>query len=117
VRWKRLGVRRLVIDIALQRIRLLWRMSVDAVREGKFDLAREYIDEALRLVKRFRLEKPLFLRRWVCSNCLLPLVPGLTARVRLEPHGKDTRIVITCLICGYIHRLQVRRGRCGTKTD
>jgi len=112
-----LGVRRLVVDIAVQRIKLLWRMSIDMVREGKLDLAREYIDEALKLVKRFRLEKPLYLRRWVCSNCLLPLVPGLTARVRLEPHGKDTRVVITCLICGYIHRLQVRRGRCGTKTN
>ncbi|ABM81412.1 ribonuclease P protein component 4 [Hyperthermus butylicus] len=105
--------RELARDVALQAIRTLYLAAVDAVRRGDYELARRLVAEADETRRVMRLRKPRFLRRGVCRNCSLPLVPGVTARYRLVRDGSVTRLVVTCLACGYIHRhvlVQRRRG-------
>ena len=105
--------RRLAADIAVQAIRILYLAAVDAARRGELDLARRLVSQADEVRRVMRLRKPVFLRRGVCRNCGVPLVPGVTARYRLVSDGSTTRLAVTCLACGYIHRyvLAVGRGR------
>jgi ribonuclease P protein subunit RPR2 len=89
----------------------LYRAAVEALREGDVELARRLTREAEEVRRATRLRKPRFLRFGVCRNCGAPLVPGLSARVRLHPEGKITRVSVTCLVCGYVFRMHVRRRR------
>ncbi len=100
-----------VRDLAIQRARILYRLAVNEVREGRVELAREYVRLALRLIQKANARKPLFLRRGICRNCLVPLIPGLTATVRLR--GNRGYVIITrkCLLCGWVSRLPCRRRR------
>ncbi len=87
-------------DIAYQRAFLLYRLAVEEARRGNVDRARRLVEQALEILKRMRLRKPYVLRRMVCKNCLAPLIPGLTATVRL----REGKIVVRCSLCGYIRR-------------
>ncbi len=104
-------------DIALQRSLLLYRLAVEAARGGDYDHARRLVEHALELLKRMRLRKPYPLRRLVCRNCGAPLSHGVTARVRL----REGRVVVTCLLCGYIRRFPFRapgeRGAAGPRAE
>ncbi|WP_236698190.1 ribonuclease P protein component 4 [Pyrodictium occultum] len=97
----------------MQAVHRLYRLAVDAARRGDVDYARALVREADELRRRLRLPKPWVLRRGVCRGCGAPLVPGITARVRLVRDGRVTRLVVACLICGYLHRyiVRVRRSR------
>lgn len=96
-------------DLAVQRSLYLYRLAVDAVKRGEVDYARSLVAEALEILKRMRIKRPRVLKRMVCKNCLVPLIPGVTARVRI----RDSTIVVTCLECGYIRRFPLARERRG----
>ena len=108
---KRLQLKALITDLALQRCKLLYRMAVAKVHEGDYEGARHFVLEALRLLRRVRVRKPRFLRRNVCKNCYLPLIPGLTARIRLVRDGRESWVAVTCLVCGYVRRYRFKRRR------
>ncbi len=99
--------RRLVVDIGLQRVRLLYSYAVEAVRKGDYNHARYLISVALSILRRLRLRKPLLIRRGICKNCLIPLVPGLTSTVRI----RRNRVIVTCRLCGYIRRYPLTSTR------
>ena len=40
-------------------------------------------------------------RHWICRGCTAPLLPGVTARVRIKAGQRIT----TCLECGNVRRL------------
>ncbi len=101
--------RRFVEDIALQRIRLLFEMAHEVVRRDR-DLARRYVELALRISKRARVRVPRELKRRYCKRCLAYLVPGLNARVRLR-NNRMPHVVITCLECGYVRRIPYASSR------
>jgi ribonuclease P protein subunit RPR2 len=50
---------------------------------------------------RNRLPLPPKQRHWICRGCTVPLLPGVTARVRIKAGQRIT----TCLECGRIRRL------------
>ena len=50
---------------------------------------------------RNRLPLPPKQRHWICRGCTSPLIPGVTARVRIKAGQRIT----TCLECGRIRRL------------
>ena len=89
-------------DIAVQRIEMLFELAFKTVREDP-ELARKYVDLALRISKRTRVKIPSRFKRYYCKKCLTPLVPGLTARIRLRSK-RSPHIVITCLTCKRIIR-------------
>ena len=49
-------------------------------------------------------------KRGICKRCKVPLIPGLTSRVRLRSQGGLSYIIVRCLVCGWIHRYPYKRG-------
>ncbi|MEM1634294.1 MAG: ribonuclease P protein component 4 [Candidatus Aenigmatarchaeota archaeon] len=91
----------LIKQIAKERIKILLKLAQEKVREKDYQLARRYVELARKIALRanFRLKK---LKRFFCKKCNIPLIFGLTARVRLNKHHKT--INVTCLLCGNVKR-------------
>lgn len=98
-----------VLDLARQRVSMLFRLAAEAAESGEYEWSRRYAALALRLAEAVRLRMPRLMKRRICKNCGVVLIPGVTARVRTRNRGRHLRISITCLVCGYIHRLEFRR--------
>ncbi len=109
--------RRIIRDIAIQRIKLLYRYAVDEVRKGNVQLARRYMYIAKRIAAKARVKLPRSIKRSICKNCLVPLVPSVTSRVRLKSEGRGSRIVVTCLVCGWIHRYPYKLDKKGCRRE
>ncbi len=91
--------------LVLERIQTLYSMAVDAARRGDVEYARMLTGLIRRLSQRNRVRPPRAVKRGICKNCGAPLLPGLTARVRLRSQGRGFAYrVITCLECGWVHR-------------
>jgi len=104
-------VRRIIKDLALQRARKLYTLAVSEVRLGNYDRARRYVEIALNLISKANIRKPMYLRRGVCKNCYVPLIPGLTATVRLRGNRKYIIVVRKCLLCGWVSRVPCPRKK------
>lgn len=88
-----------VSKIGEDRISRLIELSEEAVRENRPDRARRYVELARRIGMKTRTKIP---QEWrYCKNCLIPLMPGRTCRVRLSSH----KVCITCGMCGTVRRL------------
>jgi ribonuclease P protein subunit RPR2 len=87
----------------------LYNLALEAVRQGDIEYARKLVREAEELRRSLRMRKPRVLRRGVCRNCQVPLLPGVTAQVRTRRKGRVTKLIIKCEVCGYIHRYHLRR--------
>jgi len=106
-------LRKVVKDLAIQRSYLLFNYAVDRVKKGDLNLARRYIELGLKLLRKANASKPYVYRRYVCKNCYIPLIPGLTARVRIKSNKKQIITTTTCLMCGWVSRkpCEKRKGR------
>ena len=104
-------MRRIIKDLALQRARKLYTLAVSEVRLGNYDRARRYVEIALNLISKANIRKPMYLRRGVCKNCYVPLIPGLTATVRLRGNRKYIIVVRKCLLCGWVSRVPCPRKK------
>ena len=104
-------VRRIIKDLALQRARRLYILAVNEARLGNYDRARRYVDIALDLLSKANVRKPMYIRRGVCKNCHIPLIPGLTATVRLRGNRKYIIVVRKCLLCGWVSRILCPRRK------
>lgn len=107
--------RQLVRGIARQRIAILLKMADEIVKKDE-QLARRYVELALKIASKARIRIPKDLRRKYCRGCNIPLVPGVTSRVRVKRGCGGTRIIVTCLRCGYVRRYPVKKhgGPAGT---
>jgi len=103
--------RNAVRDLAYQRALMLYDEAVRALRQGMTDLSRRYVTLGLRLLSKANVKKPIKYRRWICKNCLVPLVPGLSCRVRIRRNRKQIIVTRTCLHCGYVVRTPCIRGK------
>jgi len=105
------GIKSIMKSIARERVALLFGMALRKVREGDVDLARRYVEIALRIASKARLELPRTLKRRYCKKCLVPLVPGITLSVRIKSEGRGSRVVYRCLLCGWIRRFPIKASR------
>lgn len=101
--------RDVVRDIAKQRAMLLYSLATESVREGKIERARNYVELGMRILMKARVRKPTYYRRWVCENCHVPLVPGLTVSVRVKGTKRYLLITKRCLLCGWINRTAISK--------
>ncbi|MEM4699952.1 MAG: ribonuclease P protein component 4 [Candidatus Nezhaarchaeales archaeon] len=101
--------RRRVKDLALQRIARLFEAAEEVYRKYP-EVADRYVELARRISMRCRVRIPRPLRRRFCHSCYRFLVPGVSCRVRLSPR-RSPHVVITCLRCGYIHRIPIASRR------
>ena len=100
-----------VKDLAIQRALILYSEAVKQLRLGRPDRARRYVEIGLRLLAKAKAKKPMPYRRWVCKNCGLPLVPGLSATVRIRGDRKHVILVRRCIFCGWVSRLPMPRKK------
>jgi ribonuclease P protein subunit RPR2 len=95
--------------IALQRMQVLFQLAKENI-DDRPDLAQRYVEIAKRIAMRTRLHLPREYRLHVCKHCKRFIVPGANARVRLQPR-REPHVAITCLHCGGIMRIPLKRKR------
>ena len=101
-----------VRDLARQRVMFLFRLAAEAAEKGEIEWSRRYAQLVLRLSQAVRYRLPRNMKRRICKMCYVVLIPGVTARVRIRSRDRHVRITVTCLVCGYIHRIEFKkRGR------
>ncbi|GBF09389.1 ribonuclease P protein component 4 [Aeropyrum pernix] len=88
----------------------LARWALELARRGLTGDARRVAEQLFQLAASTRVRPPRRVKRLFCKNCRTPLIPGLTARVRLRSQGGMSYTVVTCLSCGWIHRYPYRKG-------
>ncbi len=98
-------------DIAKERMTILYDMALKAVRRGDKDLARRYVELVVDIAGKSRTRPPKSIRRGYCRRCYIPLIPGLTARYRIVSEGRGSRLVVTCLECGWRRRFMIKSRR------
>lgn len=104
-----MSVSKHIKTIALQRMYILHSLGIDAVRNGEIDLAHRYGELIYRIATRVRVKIPLNIKRWICKNCKVIMVPGINARIRTRRDGRITRVITKCFTCGWIHRYEFLR--------
>ncbi|MEM4486505.1 MAG: ribonuclease P [Zestosphaera sp.] len=103
--------RSLLRDLAVQRAMILYDTSVLMIHEGRPNIAREQVELGLRLLRKAGVRRPLPYRRYICRRCHVPLVPGLSARVRLRGNRRQVIITLKCLHCGWVMRQPCMRRK------
>lgn len=91
-----------VNGIAKERIERLFALAEDAFASDPLR-SKRYVTLARRIGMRQRVRIPAHLRARFCRRCSAYLVPGASARVRVQ-HGK---VIVTCLVCGHQKRYPV----------
>lgn len=93
--------------LARERTERLWKLSLEETRSNP-ELACQWMSSARRIAQKARFRMPPEMTRGVCKRCGAPLIPGTSSRVRMRG-GRREHLAITCLRCGTIRRLVLRR--------
>jgi ribonuclease P protein subunit RPR2 len=94
-------------QIAHERMEILVKEAEAAVRAGRGDRARRYVDLARKIGMRHNVPMAREWKRWVCAGCGTFLLPGRNASVRTRPG----HTVVRCLECGAVKRQSHGAGR------
>ncbi|MCL1979013.1 MAG: ribonuclease P protein component 4 [Methanomassiliicoccaceae archaeon] len=94
-----------VVGIGEERISILTGLSVNALADGREDLAVRYVSLARKISRKTKAKMPEEFR--YCKKCLMPLVPGVNCTVRLTAN----KIVATCQNCGGLKRMPYLKER------
>ncbi len=97
--------KRLERRIAKERIRILFEV-MEKMKHEDYELARRYVELARRIAMKYRLKLPKRYKILFCKKCLYPYVEG-KFRVRV----RKSRVIITCLNCGFERRIPIRPKR------
>ena len=95
-------------QLALQRIHSLFRLAKRRISEEP-QLAQRYAEIARKIAMRSRLRLPKEYRRMICRHCKSFIYPGVNCRVRIQ-QKREPHMVITCLVCGKITRIPLKRS-------
>jgi len=88
--------------IAKERIEILFGM-MEKMKNRDYELSRRYVEIARRISMRYRIRLPKEYKIRFCKRCLYPYKDG-KFRVRIS----KSRVIITCLNCGYVRRIPIR---------
>lgn len=91
--------------IARRRIEKLFIMAEEAALMNRFNLADRYVELARKISMRYLVPIPKKFKRCFCKNCYHYILPGRTARIRIN-HGK---IVVFCFNCKKISRFIIKQ--------
>lgn len=84
-------------------------LAFTLTRDGRIEESRLAVKQALEISKSTRVRMPRRLKRMLCKRCKAPLLPGLTATVRLRSAGGMSYLVVRCRLCEWIHRRPYKR--------
>lgn len=94
-------------QIALQRVRILFRLARETIHEDP-ELAQRYVEIARKIAMRTRVRLPKEYRRQVCKRCKSFILPGVNCHVRIQPR-REPHVVVTCFNCGKHTRIPLKR--------
>ncbi len=94
-------------QLASQRIQYLFRLARETISEEP-QLAQRYAEIARRIAMRTKLRLPKEYKRMICRYCKSFIYPGVNSRVRVQ-QKREPHMVITCLVCGKIMRIPLKR--------
>lgn len=89
-------------QIALERIKILLERA-QKIKNEDYELARRYVELARRIATRYRVRIPKELKITFCKKCLYPYRSD-----RIRVRVRKSRVIITCLNCGYEKRVPIR---------
>jgi len=95
--------------IARERIDILLNEAVLGIQE-RSERAQRYVALARRLGMRYKVRMPSRWRLFICRGCHRLILPGINSRVRLQKR-REHHLAITCLECGHIKRMPIKRMR------
>ncbi len=93
------------VGIGEERVSILAELSIEALANGREDLAVRYVTLARNIGKKTKAKMPEDFK--YCKKCLIPLVPGTNCTVRLT----SEKVVTTCLRCGELRRMPYRKEK------
>jgi ribonuclease P protein subunit RPR2 len=96
-----------VKQIARQRIQILFEQAKLAGK-AQPNLAMQYVKSARRIAMAAKVRLPIEFRRETCKECNSLLVQGVNCRVRVK-QKREPHVVVTCLNCGNITRIMLRK--------
>ncbi|MEM0497498.1 MAG: ribonuclease P Rpr2/Rpp21/SNM1 subunit [Acidilobaceae archaeon] len=97
--------KKIYIDIVRQRYNIIFNLALAEARKGNYERARMLCNYMKAMATRTRVRIPRELKRSICKNCNLPLIPGVTATIRFRSQSRRFSYrVIKCKACSYIHR-------------
>ena len=99
-------------DIARQRIKWLYQLALEETKKEKYDAARSYTKLMFRIAEKSRIRIPRTIKRNICKQCGIPLIPGLTLNIRIRSEGKGSHIVAKCKLCGWVKRYYFKVKKC-----
>jgi ribonuclease P protein subunit RPR2 len=92
-------------DLVRQRYEIVFKLAVESLRRGDKEYARKLCAYIKEMAERTRVRVPRAIKRSICKNCYIPLIPGLTSTIRLRSQSRRFAYrVVRCKECGYIHR-------------
>ncbi len=98
-----------VKDLARQRIRWLFKLAYNETKKGNYERSRRYTKLIIRIAEKGGIKVPRRIKRSICKNCGIVLIPGLTARVRVRSEGsRGSHVTVTCLVCGWMKRYYIK---------
>jgi len=89
-------------QIAKERIKILLDLAIQEARKLNEKRAKRYVELARIISKRYNVRLTKQQKEIFCKNCNMPLIPGITSKVWLDPKTKT--IVIKCIKCNKIFR-------------
>jgi ribonuclease P protein subunit RPR2 len=89
------------MKIAKERIQILFDLAEKEFKKHP-ERSKRYVELARKIGLRYNIRLPKQLKRKFCKNCNSLLIPGLTARVRIN--SKKKILSIKCLKCEKIYR-------------
>ncbi len=90
-----------MVNIAGERIDILFRLAEEEALNHNLDRANGYVDLARKIGMRYNVRVPGQFKRRYCRFCHSYLIPSQNARFRVR--GK--RIIVSCNNCGGVMRM------------
>ncbi|MFX0054455.1 MAG: ribonuclease P [Promethearchaeota archaeon] len=91
--------------LARARIEILWEQASEMAKTDR-EGARRRMQVASRVAQRARIKVPKDIRRKICRQCGMVLIPGESCRVRMR-NNRAKHLTVTCIACGNIARYYV----------
>jgi ribonuclease P protein subunit RPR2 len=98
-----------MIQIAKERIDILFDLADEEAHMRNFPRANRYVDLARRIGMRYNVRIPGKFKRRFCKHCHSYIQPGENARVRI----KGKKIVVFCQNCGEYMRMPITSHKKG----
>ncbi|MFW9862296.1 MAG: ribonuclease P [Candidatus Thorarchaeota archaeon] len=92
--------------LARARIKMLWEHASKIAKTDR-EGARRRMQVASRVAQRARIKVPKDIKRKICRQCGIVLIPGESCRVRMR-NNRAKHLTVTCIACGNIARYYVR---------